>query len=83
MYVTVTVRNYLPYEGTADVVPYGSGDLQPSGGGDGDVDLADFAVFQICFGELGVGDCAAGNMTGSGSIDLSDLEEFVDALTGP
>ena len=38
----------------------GNGDFDT----DDDVDLTDFAKFQICFGQVGTGDCAAGNMTG-------------------
>ena len=61
-------------------VAYGDGDFEPNG----NVDLADFAAFQRCFGQSGIGNCAAGNMIGQDAmIDLSDYAEFEEALTGP
>ncbi|MFH0983172.1 MAG: hypothetical protein V2A79_16760, partial [Planctomycetota bacterium] len=67
------------YGAGATCVAYGDGNFDM----DSDVDLADFAVFQTCFGELGLGNCQPGNMTGSGVIELDDLAEFVSALDGP
>jgi len=58
---------------------YGNGDFEP----DGDVDLEDFHLFQQCFGEVAVGACEPGNLTGSDVIDLDDLEQFVNQLSGP
>ena|GEM_PF-1652096 len=58
-------------------VPHGEGDFEP----DGDVDLADFAVFQVCFGQSALGGCEPGNMTGADeTIDLTDFAVFVAAL---
>ncbi|MFH0981009.1 MAG: hypothetical protein V2A79_05670, partial [Planctomycetota bacterium] len=67
------------YEDGDACVTYGNGDFEPNGR----VDLADFAAFQVCFGELGLGECQPGNLTGSGLVQLDDLAAFVSALTGP
>ena len=58
---------------------YGDGDFEP----DGDVDLDDFAAFQLCFGEVALGYCQPGKMVGEGPIDLDDFAEFQQALSGP
>jgi len=58
---------------------YGDGDFEP----DDDVDLADLAAFQRCFGQEGIDECAPGNMTGDEMIDLEDFAEFYASLTGP
>jgi len=50
---------------------------------DGDVDLEDFASFQGCFTQAGVGDCEPGDMNGSGVVDLDDFTLFSAALIGP
>ena len=61
-------------------VPHGDGDFEP----DGDVDLTDFAAFQICFEQSALGGCEPGNMTGADEmIDLADFTAFVAALGGP
>ena len=63
-----------------DCISHGNGDFGP----DGDVDLEDFAAFQVCFDQPGYGACAAGNMTGTDElIDADDFAEFVTTLTGP
>ncbi|MBN1511277.1 MAG: hypothetical protein JXB13_04630 [Phycisphaerae bacterium] len=65
---------------TGDVcVLYGNGDFEP----DGDVDLADFFLFQQCFGSEAAGECEPGNLAGTGMIDLDDLSLFVNELVGP
>ncbi|MCK4660024.1 MAG: proprotein convertase P-domain-containing protein, partial [Phycisphaerae bacterium] len=66
-------------EGSDSCITYGSGDLDS----DGDVDLDDFAAFQICFGQWASGGCEAANMSGDGMIDLSDYTEFTSVLDGP
>ena len=66
-------------EGADVCIDYGEGDFEP----DGDVDLADFQMFQQCFGQLGLGECQPGKMTGDGVIALDDLEQFVNQLSGP
>jgi hypothetical protein len=59
---------------------HGDGDFD----GDNDVDLADFADFQMCFAEMAGSGCHAGNMTGGdGMIDLDDYVEFHAVLVGP
>jgi hypothetical protein len=60
-------------------VPYGDGDFEP----DGDVDIGDYARFQACFGQLGLGACVPANMTGAGTVELEDFTLFVAALGGP
>ncbi len=60
----------------------GSGDMDE----DGDVDLADFAAFQGCFGRYPVdGACAAGDMNADYAVNLADVPAFVAALeaSGP
>lgn len=61
--------------------------------GDGDVDQADFAVFQICMtGGVGSGGppiptdpayCECFDRNGDGRIDDQDLLEFINCYTGP
>jgi hypothetical protein len=58
-------------------VAYGDGDF------DGDLDLFDYSWFQACFGQLAVGGCEPGNMTGSETIELDDFTLFVAGLGGP
>ena len=63
-------------------VGYGDGDFEPGS----DVDLADFAEFQMCFDlEIVSGSaCEPANMTGmDGKIDLDDYAAFHAAITGP
>ncbi len=67
------------YEDDDQCLGYGSGHFDA----DEDVDLADFSLFQACFNEVGVGDCFAGNLVGSGIIDLEDFAEFIELLQGP
>ena len=79
MYVTATARDKLPYEGQVDVYTAGEGDFD----WDGDVDLADFAAFQSCLGEIGVGNCWAGNLTGTWLVELDDFAAFAARMVGP
>ena len=67
------------YEPGDDCIPYGDGDFDL----DGDVDLVDFAGFQICYEALAVNQCEAGNMTGTGYVELDDLADFYAVMTGP
>ena len=63
-------------------VDVGNGDFEP----DDDVDLADFAAFQRCFGETDVSSnptCQPGDMNGDKAIDLDDYVEFASAMDGP
>ncbi len=59
--------------------PYGDEDA------DGDVDLADFARFQSCFGQSAPGPCSPADMTGDAAVDFDDLALFIAALeaSGP
>jgi hypothetical protein len=46
---------------------------------DGDVDLVDFATFQVCFGGYGVrprAGCGAADLDGDEDVDLSDFAAF-------
>ncbi len=54
-------------------------------GDDGDVDLHDIAMFQICFHREGVAatECARGDHDGSHRIDLMDATAIPGARTGP
>lgn len=53
---------------------------------DGDVDLSDFGLFQICFtGPVGgpvTGNCMRGDFDGDGNIDLADFGQFQIVFTG-
>ena len=65
-----------------ECVESGNGDFEP----DGDVDLADFASFQECFGETDVASnpgCQPGDLDGNNAVDLDDLDEFAGAVGGP
>jgi hypothetical protein len=69
------------HEATEACVDDGTGDFDV----DGDVDLADFATFQVCFGPLDPGPCQAGNTNGDNTINLADYAAFATALeaSGP
>ncbi|MCP4592539.1 MAG: hypothetical protein GY842_17535 [bacterium] len=58
---------------------YGDGDFEP----DGDVDLLDFASFQVCYGQIADSSCEPGNLNGTGMIDLADYSDFATGLEGP
>ena len=62
-----------------ECMPLGNGDFEL----DGDIDLADFAAFQVCFDETGSNGCEPGNIIGSELIDLDDYAMFAAALEGP
>jgi hypothetical protein len=55
--------------------------------GDGDVDLADFGSFQLCFSGAGGGPvdeaCDCSDSDGDGDVDLVDFAEFQLVFTGP
>ncbi len=62
------------------VVTLGDGDFDA----DGDVDLADFAAFQACFGRAFAPECLPADLIGlDRQIDLADYVEFAAGLTGP
>lgn len=54
---------------------------------DGDLDLRDFAMFQVCFTEDGViqneAACFFAHFDGDQDVDLTDFAGFESALTGP
>jgi hypothetical protein len=64
------------YCGLEGCVPYGNGDFDE----DGDVDLADYACFQTCYGAPADTACAAANFTGSAEVDADDYAAFAAAL---
>jgi hypothetical protein len=56
--------------------------------GDGDVDQADFAVFQLCFSGAGAllldpVYCACFDREPDGEIDRDDLDKFLNCVSGP
>lgn len=55
--------------------------------GDGDVDLADFGVFQLCFTGIGSGgvepDCVCADIDNDCDVDLTDFNGFQLLYTGP
>jgi hypothetical protein len=69
--------------GSVDVMlvsPVGDGDL------DGDVDLADYAVWQVCHGVSGaplLPPCALQDLDSDGDVDLTDFVWLSNLLTGP
>lgn len=68
-------------EAQAQCYPFGDGDLD----NDGDQDLRDYHLFQVCFGGPAAPTCLEANLAGGETIDLADLEAFVTALgaSGP
>ena len=52
---------------------------------DSDVDLRDIAAFQRCFGQTAElsSECAPGDLTGDGRVDLGDVPILIRSITGP
>jgi len=50
------------------------GDIEP----DGDVDLADFAIFAGRWQNTNCGTCGGADLTGDGKVDFADLAEFAE-----
>lgn len=50
---------------------------------DGDVDLLDFAEFQVCSGGSGSGECTATDFDGDDDVDLTDFTTLEACLSGP
>jgi hypothetical protein len=66
--------------GADEFIAAGTGDAD----GDDDVDLADYGVFQDCFGVAPLSPaCAPHDLYDDGRIDLADLRLFLALLTGP
>jgi len=51
--------------------------------GDGDVDLHDYASFQVCLGYSAAGDCRCLDTDNRNDVNLIDFAEFQDYLIGP
>ncbi len=56
--------------------------------GDGDVDLSDFSLFQLCFNgpnvpPASVGNCGEPDISGDGDVDLEDFARFQACFNGP
>ncbi|GJM24594.1 MAG: hypothetical protein DHS20C16_10090 [Phycisphaerae bacterium] len=60
-------------------IAYGDGDFDA----DGDVDMTDYAMFQLCYGQSATPNCEAANLTGDRFIDIDDHDAFIDAISGP
>jgi M6 family metalloprotease-like protein len=58
---------------------YGDGDFDA----DGDVDMPDYAMFQLCFGQSATPYCESANLTGDRFIDIEDHDAFVGSISGP
>ncbi|UCG16928.1 MAG: hypothetical protein JSV19_02615 [Phycisphaerales bacterium] len=68
------------HEGSGTCITHGDGDFEP----DGDVDLGDFAEFQVCFTQSAWPACLPANMTGQDeTIDLDDFFIFASVMSGP
>ncbi|HNQ24184.1 MAG TPA: M14 family zinc carboxypeptidase [Phycisphaerae bacterium] len=81
-YVSGTYGDWDESNATFTIVPAASADGDYDQ--DGDVDLADYAAFQNCFGQPAGGACGqAFNFAVDGTIDLEDFVDFVPELTGP
>lgn len=79
--------SYLAYDARAATYTV---TLLPADGdfdADGNVDLADFGSFQLCFGQTNLRSenqqCLPGDFVADNGITLSDLPGFVSHLTGP
>jgi hypothetical protein len=48
-----------------------------------DVDLADFAVFQRCFGQTPTGACAQADQDQDGNVNMTDANTVLGCLAGP
>jgi hypothetical protein len=57
--------------------------LAASCDGDPDLDLADFAAFQRCFGGNGTGPCECADTDADGDVDLADYKIFEMFFDGP
>jgi hypothetical protein len=72
--------NQWCYEVSERCFDHGNGDFQP----DGDVDLEDFAEFQICFMHGISSPCLPANLIGQDeTIDLDDFAWFAKLFAGP
>lgn len=73
----------VEYGTPADVMRYGC--VWGDGDGDGDVDLTDFGLFQLCYGNEAVDNipsCRPVDFDSDGDVDLADFAFFSDAFTG-
>ncbi len=50
---------------------------------DADIDMADFAELQRCYGFPATDECGAFDLNHDNTIDIDDYDSFLDALTGP
>jgi len=82
----IQLFGYAPSHGDADTMLIGDfGVIAGDFDGDDDLDLEDFAEFQICLGAaVGPDDpCVRTDFDASGAIDLMDWTEFEADFTGP
>jgi hypothetical protein len=69
--------------GADELVSAGDGDCDA----DGDVDFADVACGQRCFGGSGQAlmapECAAVDLDGDADVDFADWSQLMESMTGP
>ncbi|MBN1512990.1 MAG: right-handed parallel beta-helix repeat-containing protein, partial [Phycisphaerae bacterium] len=71
--------------GVPPIVDMGAYEYSPVADFDGDldIDLVDFAGFQVCMNQPATGACVPGDLTRDGQVDELDIGPFASVLTGP
>jgi hypothetical protein len=83
----VTATDHAGNQGTSESLTFIVGTVLFDSDGDGDVDLADFGNFQLCFTGPGGGPltptCQVFDSDGDDDVDLTDFSAFQLSFTGP